>query len=300
MTATDEARFPKEVLLRALALALAAAILFLPASAPAQESAPLVPDAAQDAETIDSFFPLWKSLLKGRKFMPPRGITVVLVDLSGEWDVQSFSASVGGNQLASVSGTANVHPFTYGGRADVWVLPFVNVFATAGGLKLDVQASGHDLPLGFSGLPPQPVRGDVVIDLDFTGYYGGAGAVASGVWGKVFASADYSAVWTHLEAQQSGVEGKQLRTDTASVRVGYVAGPIQPYVGGRWVKKISHFEGTVSGPGGQPVTFAVDLEAPKWNYEVGIHALIARRFEIMVEAGFGRRTHGIVNAGYRF
>ena len=66
-----------------------------------------MPDAAPDAETIDSFFPLWKSLLKGRKFMPPRGITVVLVDLSGEWDVQSFSASVGGNQLASVSGTAS-------------------------------------------------------------------------------------------------------------------------------------------------------------------------------------------------
>jgi hypothetical protein len=292
--------FPKEALLRATALVIATAVLFLPATAPGQESAPLVPIAGADGDTINSFFPLWKSLLKGRKFMPPRGITVVMVDLSGEWDVQSFSASVNGNELASVSGSANVHPFTYGGRADVWVLPFVNVFATAGGLKMDVQASGQDLPLGLSGIPPRPIRGDVVIDLDFTGYYGGAGAVASGVWRKAFASVDYSTVWTHLESQQTGVEGKQLRTDTASVRIGYVAGAIQPYVGGRWVKKISHFEGTSSGPGGQPVTFAVDLQAPKWNYEVGIHALIARRFEIMVEAGFGKRTHGIVNAGYRF
>ena len=29
-------------------------------------------------------------------------------------------------------------------------------------------------------------------------------------------------------------------------------------------------------------------------------SLIARRYEILVEAGFGDRTHGLVNIGYRF
>lgn len=282
----------------------AAALMFValtPAlSAHAQQSGPAGTIVSDDAQGTDSLFPLWKSLLKGKKFLPPRGINIVLFDLSGEWDVKEFSATLGDRELASLSGKANVHPFTYGGRADLWVLPFLNVFGTVGGLKLNVQAIGEDLPLGVSGLPPEPVHGDVLLDLDFTGYYGGGGVVLNGKWGPCFASLDYSAVWTHLESRQSGVTGNELRTDTASVRIGYIAGPFQPYIGARWVKKIDHFEGTVEGPSGLPLTFAVDLQAPKWNYEAGVHALVARHYEILVEAGFGKRTHGLVNFGYRF
>jgi hypothetical protein len=193
-----------------------------------------------------------------------------------------------------------VHPFTYGARADVWILPFLNVFATGGGLKLNVQATGLDLPLGVTGRPPEVIRGDVNIDLNFTGYYGGGGLVLSYAWKSYFTSVDYSAVWTHLESSQSNVTGSELRTDTASFRIGYNAGPIQPYIGGRWVKKIDHFEGSVDGPGDQPLIFAVDLKAPAWNYQIGIHGLIQRHFECLVEAGFGKRTHGLVNFGYRF
>jgi len=266
----------------------------------AQQSGPLAPVGGDSTPSSDSVFPLWKSLLDGRKFLPPYGINLVMFDLSGQWDVKNFSASVNGNQLVSVSGKANVHPFTYGARADLWLLPFMNVFATAGGVKLNVQATGLDVPLGVSGIPPEVVRGDVNLDLDFTGYYGGGGIVLSYAWRTYFASVDYSTVWTHLESSQSGVTGNELRTDTASIRSGYNVGAIQPYIGARWVKKIDHFEGTVSGPNGLPLTFAVDLRAPAWNYDVGIHSLIARHFELLVEAGFGQRTHGLVNFGYRF
>jgi hypothetical protein len=181
------------------------------------------------------------------------------------------------------------------------VFPFLNVFATAGGVKLNVQVTGFDLPLGVTGgRPPEVVRGDVYFDLNLTGYYGGGGVVLMYAWQSYFVSADYSSVWTHLESSQSDVSGNELRTDTASFRVGYNAGPVQPYIGARWVKKIDHFEGTVGGPGDQPLTFAVDLQAPAWNYQVGIHSIVARRFELVVEAGFGQRTHGLVNLGYRF
>jgi hypothetical protein len=287
-------------LMRYFALAILVIVLDLPLRAHAQAAGPVA--AVPDEETVssDALFPLWKSLLEGRKFLPPYGINLVLFDLSGQWDVKSFSAAVSGNELVSVSGRANVNPFTYGGRADVWVLPFLNVFATVGGVKLNVQATGLDLPLGVGGVPPEVIRGDVNLDLDFTGYYGGGGIVLSYAWSTYFTSVDYSAVWTHLESSQSGVEGSELRTDTASFRFGYNAGAIQPYIGARWVKKIDHFEGTVNGPGGRPVTFAVDLQAPEWNYQIGIHALVARHYDLLVEAGFGQRTHGLVNVGYRF
>ena len=286
--------------MRYFALVILVIFLGLPLRAHAQAAGPVAAVPDEENVTSDAIFPLWKSLLEGRKFLPPYGINLVLFDLSGQWDVKSFSAAVGGNQLASVSGKADVHPFTYGARADVWVLPFLNVFVTAGGVKLNVQATGLDLPLGIGGIPPEVIRGDVNLDLDFTGSYGGGGIVFSYAWSTYFTSIDYSAVWTHLVSGTSGVEGNELRTDTASFRFGYNAGPIQPYIGARWVKKINHFEGTVDGPGDQPVTFAVDLQAPEWNYQIGIHALISRHYELVVEAGFGQRTHGLVNVGYRF
>jgi hypothetical protein len=285
---------------RYIAFAIVLVILGVSAPAKAQQGGPVAAVGGDAPASPDSFFPLYKSLLEGKNFLPPYGINLVLFDLSGEWDVKSFSASVNGNEVANVNGKANVHPFTYGPRADVWVFPFMNVFVTGGGLKLNVQATGLDVPLGVSGLPPEVIRGDVNIDLNFTGYYGGGGVVLMYAWQNIFTSADYSAVWTHLQSSQSGVEGSELRTDTASFRVGYIAGAIQPYIGARWVKKIDHFEGTVTGPGGLPLTFAVDLQAPEWNYQVGLHALIARQWEVLVEAGFGQRTHGLVNVGYRF
>ena len=286
--------------MRSIALALVVIALGISMSANAQQSGPVAAVGDDSTASSDSMFPLWKSLLDGKKFLPPYGVNLVLLDLNGQWDVKSFSASVGGNEVASVSGNAHVHPFTYGARADLWVLPFLNVFATVGGVKLNVQATGLDLPLGVGGVPPEVIRGDVNLDLNFTGYYGGGGFVLMYAWQSYFASADYSTVWTHLESSQSGVSGNELRTDTASFRLGYNAGTIQPYIGARWVKKIDHFEGTVNGPGGQPLTFAVELQAPAWNYTLGLHSLIAGHYELVVEAGFGQRTHGLANIGYRF
>ncbi len=285
--------------MRYITVLIVGLVLAYSVPAHAQQPGPILAEVEQPAGNSDSFFPLWKSLLEEGKFLPPYGVNLVLFDLSGKWDVKKFSAAVQGNELASLSGHADVHPFTYGFRADVWVLPFLNVFAVGGGLKLNVQATGLDLPLGVSGFPPEPIRGDVALDLDFTGSYGGGGLVLMGKWRSAFAAADYSSVWTHLESSQSGVTGNELRTDTASFRIGYV-GAVQPYIGARWVKKIDHFEGTVIGPNGLPLTFAVDLQAPAWNYDVGVHAMMAGHYEIVVEAGFGKRTHGLVNVGYRF
>jgi hypothetical protein len=286
--------------LRYFALVVALIVLNVCVPANAQQAGPVAAVGGDSPANPDSFFPLWKSLLGDKKFLPPYGINLVLFDLSGEWDVKNFSAAIGGNEIASVSGSADVHPFTYGVRADVWVLPFLNVFVTGGALNLKIKVTGLDLPLGVGGIPPQVIRGDVNFNLDFTGSYGGGGFVLMYAWNNYFTSFDYSAVWTHLQSGDSDVSGNELRTDTASFRIGYNAGAIQPYIGARWVKKIDHFEGTVDLASGQPLTFAVDLQAPVWNYQVGIHSLIARHYELVVEAGFGQRTHGLVNLGYRF
>ncbi|HEY2807930.1 MAG TPA: hypothetical protein VGI91_03985 [Steroidobacteraceae bacterium] len=283
-------------------LALAIAVVFLGVCAPtnAQQSGPVAAVGGDSGDSSDSIFPLWKSLLGDKKFLPPYGFNLVLLDLSGQWDVKDFSAAVNGNELVALNGRADVHPFTYGARADVWLLPFLNVFTVFGGVKMKIGVVGYDLPLGVGGVPPEVIRGDVNFNLDFTGYYGGGGFVLMYAYQNLFTSVDYSTVWTHLQSATTGVEGNEVRTDTASVRLGYNAGAVQPYIGARWVKKIDHFEGTVEGPNGSPVTFAVDLRAPAWNYTAGIHAMVFKHYELIVEAGFGDRTHGLVNLGYRF
>ena len=110
-----------------------------------------------------------------------------------------------------MSGSANVNPTTFGPRADLWLFPFMNVFVTGGGLKLNVQTTGLDIPLAITKVPPQVIRGDVSFNLDFTGYYGGGGIVLMYAFQNFFVSGDYSAVWTHLGSSTSGVEGNGLR-----------------------------------------------------------------------------------------
>ena len=110
-------------------IALAAAVLVVSASVPAlaQQGGPVGAvgeEGTTSTASQESFFPLWKSLREGKQFLPPYGINLVLFDLSGQWDVKNFSASVSGNQLVSIAGKADVHPFTYGLLGDGWVLPF--------------------------------------------------------------------------------------------------------------------------------------------------------------------------------
>ena len=195
--------------MRYTSLIIVLIVLGISVPAHAQQGGPVVVVADKDAAGSDSFFPLWKSLLPDGKFLPPYGINLVLFDLSGQWDVENFSASVGDNEVASVAGSAHVHPFTYGVRADVWVFPFLNVFVTAGGLKLDVGVTGLDLPLGITGFPPEVIRGDINFDLDFTGSYGGGGLVLMYRWRDIFGSADYSSVWTHLHVGGVRSRGKR-------------------------------------------------------------------------------------------
>ena len=109
--------------MRYLALAIVAIVLGVSVPAHAQQPGPIAAVGAEGAANSDSIFPLWKSLLGDKKFLPPYGINLVLFDLSGQWDVKNFSVAVGDNEVASVSGKADVHPFTYGARADVWVFP---------------------------------------------------------------------------------------------------------------------------------------------------------------------------------
>ena len=236
-------------------------IVVLGAAAPsyAQQAGPVNDVGDAETSSSDSIFPLWKSLLNGKKTLPPYGVNLVLFDLSGQWDVKNFSAAVNGNELASVSGKAQVHPFTYGVRTDVWVFPFLNVFATAGGVKLKVEATGLDLPLGVGECRRRSFVGTSTLISTLPATTAVRRVVLMYAWNNVFTSADYSAVWTHLQSSTTGVTGNELRTDTASFRIGYIAGPIQPYIGARWVKKIDHFEGTVDGPNGRPVTFAVRI-----------------------------------------
>ena len=86
----------KEGSVRYTALTSIVIVLVFSVPANAQQGGPVasVGDETSASSSSDSIFPLYKSLLQGRNFLPPYGINLVLFDLSGQWDVKSFSASV--------------------------------------------------------------------------------------------------------------------------------------------------------------------------------------------------------------
>jgi hypothetical protein len=69
--------------LRHIALAILGIVLVACVPANAQQSGPVIGVGEEDTASSNSIFPLWKSLLEGRKSLPPYGINLVLFDLSG-------------------------------------------------------------------------------------------------------------------------------------------------------------------------------------------------------------------------
>jgi hypothetical protein len=259
-------------------------------------------------EKPDHFFPLMKDLIKDRPQVPP----AYGVALAGNWvdtDWKFTSAAVGINdanvpaeQVAANSG-ANIRVGTVGVKADVWVLPFFNLFATVGNAEAKNQLVLRNAPIKFIppgiGQPAQVVRGDVVVDFDLNGPYGTIGGVFAGGYKKFFASVDFSATNTNF-GKKDLVHGEQSATYSVAARVGYAFGLSQIWLGGRYLDYSTHYYGNIPIPSGQNFAFDVGLKTASWNYSGGIRTVLQEHWEMLIEVGAGERHMITSTVGYRW
>jgi hypothetical protein len=292
---------PRPLAVFALLIALAGAT-----GAAAQDASPTAAPAQEPAKK-PSLFPLMQDLIKDRpEVPPPYGAALIANWLDSDW--RFLSATVGIDDVnvpveAATNCSANIRVTTTGPKLDLWVLPFLNVFGSAGIVSADNQLILRGVPVGFRppgvGQPAEVVRGDVVVDFDLDGEFYTAGIVLAGGYKKFFASTDFTASNTEF-GHGDQVEADQSHTYSAAVRAGYVVGYSQVWAGGRYINNSSHYRGSSQIPTGHLFSFDVELETATWNMSAGMRTVLQKHWEVLLETGFGDRHMITGSVGYRW
>ncbi len=269
------------------------------------------PDSYERSEK--RIFPLMRERLgeRQRELPPPFGVMFVTNWMDSDWHFKSAAVGLDGTNPISLDAAANatmdLQIQTNGVKADLWLLPFLDVMAGVGKVEADVSLGLRDVPLYFdpgnlSG-PSQHnagfVYGDKIVPMTFTGDYYSFGGVLAGVYKRFYAATDFSWVKTQLQGNAS-LSADGFWTFTAAPKFGYNAGLSQVYIGARYISKNEHYKGTVPLATGNNLSFDVKVKTDSWVGNFGIRTVIRKHWELLMESALGKRYQITGGVGYRW
>jgi hypothetical protein len=313
------------------ALALVASLLALPATVFAQ-----APDAGHEPTSWPYVFPLWGEKLaeRGLQFPLPFGIGLNYAFIDQPIEISRIAVGVNDSEMTDLSElivfddlNSKVHAMNL--RLDLWVLPFLNVYAM-GNYAIESQTSVSIAePFSFDAGATQ------------AGYGGGFGfTLAGGVWG-FFGTLDLNWTWNKLQKLDLPV-GTFLFTPRIGKNFGKLGG-VEWIVWVGAMRQVIESEtrgeirlsdavgGAADGsfqdkltdwydglpPGRQAIVrdlveriqdaddpvIRYDLDkavAHPWNMLIGTEIGLTDAWRIRAEVGFIHRTQVIVGLNYRF
>jgi len=184
-------------------------------------------------------------------------------------------------------------------RADVWLLPFLDVYGTAAHLSGDAR----DISVNLAAPVPIPIPGEV----SFSGSDYGVGFTAAFGYRGFFASYDVNWNWAKPDVIN------RVRVQVQSPRVGVLFVPWgvhgKVYAGAMRLAIAGTQTGSVSLPGlaldrtPPPYTLEFSLQArpeSTWSPLVGAEFEITRHLMVVAEGAFGKTSQVLVSTGYRF
>lgn len=242
-----------------------------------------------------------KDSLGDREFFEPWGIGADLFIMQQDYNIKELDFIIPGlpsvdTDLVDVSNDVQ----NYNLRADVWLTPFLNVFALVGYIDADTSVDLSDLALDVLGVP-LPGFG---VSYDGTVY--GAG------FNLVYGTENWFAALnnTFTDTSLSGDFDSSVSSYTAQPRVGIIRNGWQYWVGGMYIDVDEEHSGVFALPIPDPmnpgsnlmVPFDIELESSdKWNYAVGVGKVFSPKASMFLEVGFGGdRTSTLLNFTYRF
>jgi len=258
-----------------LGAAMALALVFAP-GAKADEKAPFLPFLGEEARK------------RGIELPATFGIGVVYYHLDRAIDISDVRVGRNGEapqsvsdfaQLGSSSRVDNVNL-----KADVWILPFLNLYAIVGGIWNESQTTIDVTlpPLLPGGAPRQRT---LTVPTEMTGTVGGLGMTVAGGYGPLFFAADVNAARADLGFDD------EFKAVVTSVRAGWNgrAGsrPFRAWVNATYWDTFAEATGNVADPdGGGTLSFEVDQgPAHPWTFGVGSAYSPTRWLDIAVDTG---------------
>jgi len=249
----------------------------LPLSAAAESTLPYMKDLAGDAD------------------LPrPWGLSLDFYTMDQDYDIQAlqFDLPIPGVELgdpSDIKATNEVMHFDL--KADVWLLPFLNVFALVG--KVDTDTTVDFSKAEITGLPFD--LGVLPVSFDGT-VFGGGFTLAYG------AESWFTSVTTTFTTTDiSGDFESDVDSFTVQPRVGLIRGNWTTWLGAMYLDVDESHHGSIELPYIGDVPFGVDLVTEdNWNYAVGVSHYFTPKANLSFEVGFGDRTHTLFNFNYRF
>lgn len=255
-----------------LLLALA---LLAPVAAPAESTLPFMQDLAGD-----------------RQLPRPWGIGFDFYTMDQDYDIDQLSFTLPGVTLPDPSGVLVTNEIQHIDiKADVWLLPFLNVFAVLGHVESDTIVDLSNATI--IGLPVE--LGQLPIKTDGTVVGGGATLAYGG--DNWFTSLTV----TYTDTNLGGDFDSSAETVTAQPRVGLIRNQWVVWFGGMYLDIEEKHSGTIVIPGVGAVAFDTVLgQQDDWNAAVGARHHFSEHSSLSLEIGFGGREHTLFNYNYRF
>lgn len=247
----------------------------------------------------EPLFPLLgdKARARGRELPPPFGVMVVTNWMDSDWKFTRASVGLDANPGvvldAAQNATMDLQIKTTGLKADLWVLPFLDLMVGAGTVDVDAQLGLRDIPLDLN------TRGDAIVPMEFGGSYYSFGGVLAGAYQRFYAACDFNWLKTELDGD-ADLSSDGFWTFTAAPKIGYNAGLSQVYLGARYISKNENFKGTVPLPSGNDLTFDVNVETESWAANFGMRTVLRQRWELLMESAMGKRYQITGGVGYRW
>lgn len=240
----------------------------------------------------ESALPFMRDLAGDRDLPRPWGIGLDFYTMDQDYGIDALSFSLPGVTLPDPSRIAvenEVQHFDI--KADVWLLPFLNLFAVLGHVESDTVVDLSSAPI--VGLPVP--LGKLPIATDGTVW--GVGATLA------FGGDDWfgSLTATYTDTDLGGDFDSSAETVTLAPRVGLIRGQWTAWLGAMYLDTEETHDGSIALPGIGQVPFAVVLgTSDEWNTMVGAGYHFSDQTSLSFEVGFGGRTHTLFNFSYRF
>jgi hypothetical protein len=250
------------------------------------------------SETWSSFLPLMKdeALARGYELPLPFGVGLVYNYLERDIKVTDVRIGIDGQPPRSVSRFldlgSNSHVNAGLVKADVWLLPFLNVYGLVGYIDNESTSIGQvTLPRGQSFSVEIPTKIDGVV--------GGLGLTLAAGYKQFFVVGDVNYSQTDM-----GFDDR-FRALVASVRTGWNGKigpiPLRLWIGGAYWDTANTAASTVESPGIGLVSFEAD-QGPRnpWNATVGLSVVLQQHWDVFAEYGFNFDDVHIVATGFTF
>lgn len=186
-------------------------------------------------------------------------------------------------------------------KADVWLLPFLNVMAIYGSGTNTINGNlylNEDL-IDFLiklGVDPSEIPDRLPIESELTSSMMGAGATIAGGIGNFNLSINYQFMASTLE---------EVNTTKIAHIISPNIGYMTPFGMNIMVGAQGQFYdpaavGFIDLPSGDKLNYNVSFEPTVWNYMIGLYTPLSDHWELAVQGGFGDRRSLTVVFGYRF